>query len=617
MIGMNNGFARMDIYFAIINGNVDKLRELKKQGVDFNYYDTSDETYLQLAIRYNKSNAFDALIECGININTASRADGTTALHEAVRLGSVNFTNKLIDLGANVNARSHDGFTPLNDALAFKKYNLAEILLKVPQVDVNIPGEQGTLPILYPFIDGKFDILNKILNHSSYDATFNSIMVSGFNLPKLEEYLMIHGKPGDINLINAYEESKLFGLKFDLDGCMPLNTLSTHEYGCLTFDGYFNAMGIIAINDSYNQFYSNVISQSTIPTWASQAFVNVKESLHFSASVFDPAAYYDKHKRGDAVIIPSGWDDHSIAFVIHKDTLYRCNRGDESDSIHGIEEFKITKPENINVTLIDFMIGAEGESHYLQHELINILGLQKIGMVENPTQIAGNCVWTSLETAVEAAFISNFLDLGIDSNTAHQVAKSTFLVWEEYDLTTTLKRIIDHKDTFIAAEVYDDLLIRSFEMHHDPFNVNDVQRGIFALNELDNKDFFKQFDQEIGRLVHKFDPQQADKISYMNAYSSTYYDYVMSWTDIFNYRMTKEDKQQAKEYLDFLKACDDYQKEMPLSTINFNEVITNGFVNTVESLFEPNIPYNVIPTPMAMMSNMLQALVPESIEHYI
>jgi len=438
----------------------------------------------------------------------------------------------------------------------------------LPQVDVNIPGEQGTLPILYPFLDGKFDVLNKIISHSSYDPTFNSIMVSGFHLPKLEDYLTIQGKSGDINLINAYEESKLFGLKFDLDGCIPLSNLSTHEYGCLTFDGYFNAMGIIAVNDSYNQFYSKVVSESMIPSWASQAFVNVKESLHFSASVFDPGAYYDRVKRGEAVIIPSGWDDHSIAFVFHKDTLYRCNRGDESDSIHGIEEFKITKPENINVKLIDFMIEAEGEPHYLQHELINILGLQKIGMVENPTQVAGNCVWTSLETAVEAAFISNFLELGVDHHMAHQLAKNSFLVWEEYDLTTTLKEVIDHKDVFIAAEIYDDLLIRSLEMHHDPLNVNDIQRGIFALNALNNKDFFE---------------------------------------------MTKGDKTVTQEYLDFLKACDDYQKVMPASTIDLNDVIADTFINTFEQVFASSTPS----ASVMMMNNMLHALVPESTEHYI
>jgi|GEM_PF-3792232 len=521
------------IYYAIKEENIEKLIEYKKLGYDFNFLDTFDgETFLQTAIKYNKPRSFETLVEFGVNINNAASHDGTTALHEAVRLGSTEFTYKLINLSANANVRSVDGFTPLNYALAFKKYDLVEVLLKAPQVDVNIPSAMGSSPIWYAFTHEKYNTLNDILNHDSFDPTFNRILLRAYNLPELHDYLIHHDKLGDSNLVNIYDKSKLFGLKFDLGGCMPLNILTTHEYGCFVFDGYYKEMGVVALADSYNQFYSKVISQSLIPTWASQAFVDIKESLIFSASTFEPASYYNKMMRGEMVIIPSGWDKHSITFVIHNDSLYRCNRGDESDRIHGIEEFKITKLSNLNIELIDHMLSSEGTSKFLQYGLIDILGLQKIGMVENPTQLAGNCVWTSLETSVEAAFISHFLNLGIEKDGAHQIAKESFLVWEEFDLTYTLKEVIDHKDVYKAADIYDDLLIRSLETHHDPLNEYDVQRGIFVLNELDNKTV-------------------------------------------------------VIEYPDFSKACANYPSVASSLSIDNNVVLDNSFIEAFEQVFAP------------------------------
>lgn len=594
-----------NIFNAIVNDDLNALALYKNH--ELNKLDThTNETFLQAAIRYNKPKVFDRLVEYGINLNNASPFDGTTALHEAVRLNSTYFINKLINLGANVNVLDHEGFTPLNHAVGFEKYNLAEVLLKAPQIDVNIPSEMGATPIWYAFIYGKFDIFNKIMNHPSFDSTFNQIILNEYNLSDVRDHLLSQGKVGDATLINAYNDSKIFGLKFDLDGCMPLNNIVNHEYDCFSFEGYYRNQGALALADSYNQFYSDVITKSSIPSWASQSFISVKEAIDFSANIFEPSAYYDKLNRGELVIIPSGWEGHTITFVIYKDTLYRCNRGDESDGIHGIEEFKITKPSNLNSELIKLMLDAAGESKFLQYDLIDLLGLERVGMVENPVQLAGNCTWASLETSVEAAFISTFMGLGIDKVTAHQLAKQSFLEWEEFDLTYTLKDVIDHKEIFIAAEIYDDLLVRALETHHNPNNEHDIQRGLFLLNELGNSAVFEKFDHDIGQIVNKYAPFQVSQLSFMNTYSASYYDYIASSIDVYDRRMTKNEKQFAQEYLDFLKTCDNYKTTISSLPIDMNEVIMESFINGFETVFSyPNL------------NQIAHMLLPESTEHII
>lgn len=606
------------VYSAIVNNDLAKLKEYKQQGANFNVLDTysyADGTLLQIAIWKNNPQVFDALVSYGVNVNNTSPSDHSSALHYAVASGSQYFTQKLIDLGANVNIRDNEGRTPLFNAFYYEEPAVAQILLKNPYIDVNIPSIAGHPPILYAYLIEQNEIIDKIISHPSYDPTFNRVLLSTYNFPKLDNYLVNHGKSGDENVINAYKGFKLFGLKYDLDGCMPLTKLQTHQLECLDHAGYFNDLGAAAMVDSYNQFYSKVIAESMIPTWANQAFVNVQESLNFSATVFDPKAYYDKIMRGELVIVPSGWDGHSISFVFHNDRLYRSNRGEHSDEIHGIDEFIITKPANLTVGLIDFMLQGQGDSTPLQFELIEILGLQKIGMVENPTQIAGNCVWTSLETAVEAAFISSFKNLNIDDYSSHTYAKQSFLIWEEYDLTYTLKEVIDHKQTYIAADVYDDMLIRALETHHDPKNEHEIQRGVLALNELSNKAVSDTFYNYIGYWVQKYDPYNTYGISYMKPYASHY--------SYSNWQMTPEQKKYAKEYLDFLKACDDYQKTLTSQSININDVLGDSIIDGFDSIFPRTLPTPIkepslfVPNTPLVPEIIPQNLFAQSNEHFM
>ena len=606
------------VYSAIVNNDLAKLKEYKQQGANFNVLDTysyADGTLLQVAIRKNNPQVFDALVSYGVNINNTSPYDRSSALHYAVRSGSDYFTQKLIDLGANVNVRDNQGHTPLVDAFHYEWPSVAEILLNNQKVDVNIPSSAGHPPILYAYSIEQYEMMDKMINHPSYDPTFNRVLLSTYFVPELDNYLVNHGKSGDENMINAYKGIKLFGLKYDLDGCIPVTKLQTHQLDCLDHAGYFNDLGAAAMAVSYNQFYSKVITESMIPTWANQAFVNVQESLNFSATVFDPAAYYDKIIRGELVIVPSGWDGHSISFVFHNDRLYRTNRGEHSDETHGIDEFIITKPANLTVGLIDFMLQAQGDSTPLQFELIDFLGLQKIGMVENPTQIAGNCVWTSLETAVEAAFISSFKNLNMDDYSAHAYAKQSFSVWEEYDLTYTLKEVIDNKQTYIAADIYDDMLIRALETHHDPKNEHDIQRGVLALNELSNKAVSDTFYNDIGYWVQKYDPYNTYGISYMKPYASLYS--YSSW------QMTPEQNKYAKEYLDFLKACDNYQKELTSQAINIHDVLGDSFIDKFDAIFPIELPRTVQEPPMyvpempAIPNLIPHNLLPQSIEHFM
>jgi hypothetical protein len=331
----------------------------------------------------------------------------------------------------------------------------------------------------------------------------------------------------------------------------------------------------------------------------------VNEAVNFSANIYDPSAYYSKINHGDLVIIPSGWDGHSIVFVVHGNQLYRCNRGDMSDGIHGVEEFIISKPENLTVDLIDYMLAAEGTSKYLQFDIIDILGLQKTGEIVNPTQITGNCVWTSLETGIEASFVTTFMGQGLSSDLAHRLAKDSFLVWEEYDLTSTLVEVIDNKDVYIQTELYDDLLIGALGTHHDSQNEGDVQRAIMIIDELDVPIVFERFNQDIGDIMYKYDPQAYSHIAPMKSDSFSYFDCFVSWFDVFHLRLTKSEYQTAKEYIDFFQACDNYMKTANMTAISIHDVVDATYSHDLEQVFRHVEPMPTLMTQPLIMDPLI------------
>ncbi len=612
---------------ACLSQDISKLKLYQGMGINLNSIrDEYGDTLLHIAVLNDKPKSFSTLIELGMKIDSRSYYDGSTPLNLAVMADKPSYVQKLIDLGADVNTRADDGFTPLNNAMYFENYTLAQSLLKIPTLDVNIPGFYGMPPLFVPYIDNRWDIIDLIIEHPTYDAPFNQILLSDYPEHELQDYLLNNSPNADFSVVDAFEQSKLFGLKYDLAGCMPFTKLDYHQMDCFSFEGAINLYGTLAMVDSYNLFYENVVLPSNIPSWAQQAFVSVNESLHFTANSFDdPIAYYNKILLGEVVIIPSGWDEHSVAFVIHDDRLYRCNRGDLSDGIHGIEEFIISKPTNLTSSLIGFMLAAEGPPDVLQYDIIELLGLEKIGEIENPVQITGNCVWTSLEAGLEASFLTNFIYQGIESSVAHKLAKDSFLLWEEFDLTYTLKEAISEQDLLIQNEIYDDLLVGALTTHHNPSNETDLQIAIVALNELDKPSVFETFHNEIGKNLINYDPASYSNISYMKPYTpTTYYDYFMSWLPFSKPGMNTTQKEEAKQYLEFLKACDEYQKKIVPEVLNIDNILDFSVGDSLEQLFHSGIS-NVVQTVSKELpiQHLMPALMPmqehtptATIEHF-
>ena len=92
--------------------------------------------------------------------------DGWTALH--LSFGNLEIVKLLLDSGADINAVSKNGFsaTPLQGAAAFKKIDLAQLLI-VRGANVNCRGQEGVTPLHEVAGNGELEFAKLLLEHGA------------------------------------------------------------------------------------------------------------------------------------------------------------------------------------------------------------------------------------------------------------------------------------------------------------------------------------------------------------------------------------------------------------------------------------------------------------------
>jgi ankyrin repeat protein len=106
------------------------------------------------------------LLKSNPDLAKAYSPDGWTALH--LNFGYLEIVKVLLDSGADINAVSKNGFsaTPLQGAAAFKKIDLAQLLI-ARGADVNCRGEEGGSPLHEVAGNGELEFAKLLLDHGA------------------------------------------------------------------------------------------------------------------------------------------------------------------------------------------------------------------------------------------------------------------------------------------------------------------------------------------------------------------------------------------------------------------------------------------------------------------
>ncbi|XP_039769730.1 ankyrin-2 isoform X45 [Ornithorhynchus anatinus] len=110
-------------------GNLDKVVEFLKGGIDINTCNQNGLNALHLAAKEGHVGLVQELLERGSSVDSATKK-GNTALHIASLAGQAEVVKVLVMEGASINAQSQNGFTPLYMAAQENHIDVVKYLLE-------------------------------------------------------------------------------------------------------------------------------------------------------------------------------------------------------------------------------------------------------------------------------------------------------------------------------------------------------------------------------------------------------------------------------------------------------------------------------------------------------
>lgn len=120
--------------------------KLKNSGIDVNFTNKDGETLLYLAAQNGHTDAVNALLENGADVNKGENNNGWKPLHSAAHNGHTEVVKTLLKNKADVNKAGKDGWTPLHFAAREGRTEVVKTLLE-NKADVNIASNKGNTPL--------------------------------------------------------------------------------------------------------------------------------------------------------------------------------------------------------------------------------------------------------------------------------------------------------------------------------------------------------------------------------------------------------------------------------------------------------------------------------------
>ncbi|XP_047432114.1 ankyrin-2 [Mugil cephalus] len=146
-------------------GNIDKVLEFLKNGVDIGTCNQNGLNALHLAAKEGHKDLVEELLQRGAPVDSSTKK-GNTALHIASLAGQKEVVRLLVNRGADVNSQSQNGFTPLYMAAQENHLEVVRYLLE-NEGNQSIATEDGFTPLAIALQQGHNSVVSLLLEHDT------------------------------------------------------------------------------------------------------------------------------------------------------------------------------------------------------------------------------------------------------------------------------------------------------------------------------------------------------------------------------------------------------------------------------------------------------------------
>ncbi|XP_014273446.1 ankyrin repeat domain-containing protein 39 [Halyomorpha halys] len=137
------------IWTSALMGDITKVRDHLRKGVNVDVEDNNGYTALHYASRNGHHRICNILLDAGASVDKCTHAGGATALHRAAMSGHSDTCELLLHYGANLLARDVDGRTPLHRAVEQGQKDVIALFLKAMPASAFEKDNKGRNPLDY------------------------------------------------------------------------------------------------------------------------------------------------------------------------------------------------------------------------------------------------------------------------------------------------------------------------------------------------------------------------------------------------------------------------------------------------------------------------------------
>ncbi|PJD96015.1 MAG: hypothetical protein CK426_06130 [Legionella sp.] len=307
------------------------------------------------------------------------------------------------------------GFTPLIECAITRQLDIAKALIK-RGVDVNKPDVAGRTPLHWTVDNNDADMTRLLLEHGANANAYTRNGLSVLVYPVLrgqdpiKQLLYAHG--AKLDFAQDFIQGKLLGHRFELQGDVDIVN-AEGQFIELDYEGFILEFTVAMIKDSLRRFTSSYsvrhLREHLPPLFTViDAYTDAGELLRYQ-QMPHLGTQEKKHiqyllQNAPMLILPAASRGHAMCFVRYKQWWAKIDRGENSLKEGSINIYRITRPEEINLSFIEAFLYKKQSRRYF-HQVINQqLGLLPIAQIPMSSQIAGNCSWANVQAAVPVAY---------------------------------------------------------------------------------------------------------------------------------------------------------------------------------------------------------------------